>query len=93
MPRWLLGILLVSAVVLVLVSARWLCDPYMRKAAQQRKLLGAIREAHGSVLYDWWPGSSNPPGPPWLRRLLGDEYFQEIRGVMLDNNPFVTAQM
>ncbi|HVW37995.1 MAG TPA: hypothetical protein VHB99_11845, partial [Pirellulales bacterium] len=58
---------------------------------RQRNLAAAMEGVNGQPVYDWWlGGASGPPGPDWLRSWLGDEYFQDLAGVMLDNNPTLT---
>ena len=60
-----------------------------RSATHQRRSVEAIRRMGGSVGYDWqgvsWEGQESDAAPPqgpaaprWARRLLGDEYFQEV---------------
>ncbi len=54
-------------------------------ARTQRELVMEILAAGGEVFYDWQvpddgseSGLEHPPGPDWLRRWLGDEYFQSV---------------
>ena len=60
-----------------------------RRASIQRRAVGAITAARGSVEYDYeWAGGKYTPGvrpwaPEWLRRAIGDEYFQEPTNVFL----------
>ncbi len=65
-----------------------------RKADDQRKAVRALKEANGSYHYDWefvggkYAKGRKPPGPDWLRGLVGDEYFQEVTWVNLcDSRP------
>ncbi|HJT30451.1 MAG TPA: hypothetical protein VJ783_00185 [Pirellulales bacterium] len=54
------------------------------KAARlQRAIAADIRRLGGQVYYDWQlddedreTGRTEPPGPVWLRRWIGDDYFQ-----------------
>ena len=57
-------------------------------ARMQGEVVKAIKEAGGMVSYDWQltddgkiNGTEHPPGPAWLRRWLGDEYFQSVAAV------------
>jgi hypothetical protein len=58
-------------------------------ARRQREAVDAIVKAGGSVVYDFQrpanivgvPVATEPPGARWLRRLLGDEYFEDVIGV------------
>jgi hypothetical protein len=68
-----------------------------RRVAIQRQAVAAIKAAGGSVKYDYeWGKSPNgdlifllnpkPWAPAWLRRSIGDEYFQEVSTVLLTAN-------
>ena len=61
----------------------------------QRLAVAAIRAAGGTVLYDYQfstdpairtrlRGVTEPPAPRWLRRLVGDEFFQSAASVGSD---------
>jgi hypothetical protein len=58
-------------------------------ARKQRAIVAHIRSAGGSVQYDWQSdgrvfGAPKPiPGPRWLRRIVGDEPFQQVKAVHL----------
>jgi hypothetical protein len=64
-----------------------------RRASLQRRAVAQIEFLHGWVKYDWEPeiygcfdsraDTFHPPGPRWLRNMLGDEYFQEVVEVEL----------
>lgn len=61
----------------------------VNKARQQREAVAAVRRHGGWVYYDFQmvddkpvPGKQ-PWGPRWLRRALGDEYFQTVVSVNL----------
>lgn len=75
-----------SRLLLVLVGClcAWL-GVTANAARTQRELVKAILAAGGEVFYDWQvtddgsdSGLEHPPGPDWLRRWLGDEYFQSF---------------
>lgn len=61
------------------------------RAAVQRRAVAAIERKGGSVFYDYqfqedgdmkqW--SPSPPGPAWLRRIVGDDCFREVTHVTL----------
>ena len=51
--------------------------------SRQARAVAAIREAGGTVIYDWMEtaprtisSAGQPAGPKWLKKLLGDDYFQ-----------------
>ena len=52
----------------------------MQQARRQREAVKAIEEASGIVVYDYElnrppVGSPQPPGPAWMRKLLGVDFF------------------
>ncbi len=61
----------------------------MKKAREQKKAVEWVLENGGSVEYDWQTDddSGSPPGPKWVRRLVGDEFFQTVRMVCLIATP------
>jgi hypothetical protein len=69
------------------------------RAREQQEAVKAIEAMGGAVYYDWQieyehsekPGllfsinhDKPPPGPDWLRRLIGAEFFQDAEAVFLD---------
>ena len=80
-----------SAMVLILIiglPVGWKA----RRASIQRRAVAAIAAMGGYVTYEHeldqrgFPGISRPPpGPAWLRRLIGDEFFREVAWINLDN--------
>lgn len=78
------------AMLLVLVVGIGMSRP-VRKAYEQRVAVEAIRRYGGWVSYDWertalqsGTQTEGPHAPQWLRRCLGDEYFQKVVYVNLD---------
>ena len=73
---------------LILVAAVWL-GQVVQRARAQREAVAEIRRLHGVFGYDWRvrngrsARNATPPGPRWLRKLTGDEPFQEVIGVVL----------
>jgi hypothetical protein len=73
---------------LILVFGAWL-GWQVKKAREQREADAAVRRHGGWVHYDWEfvngkrTRGRQPPAPRWLRGVLGDEYFQEVRHVSL----------
>jgi hypothetical protein len=72
--------------VLTALCAVWLAY-VTNKARHQRETVARIHALGGSIEYDFQreaqpagKGSANarPPGWLWLRRLIGDEYFQDV---------------
>jgi hypothetical protein len=81
---------LLLLIAVVGVGLGWLVN----KIYYQRKAVALIEANSGRVEYDWStveigtsePRMSEPPGPRWLRRRIGNELFQEIESVVLDND-------
>ncbi len=62
----------------------------VREARQQQTAVSAIQRLGGFVTYDYEFDSQGrdvpnaaPPGPAWLRSLLGDDFFRNAYGVIL----------
>src|SRR4051794_4684008 len=93
MARRRLKLTLRASMVLV-VCVAVLLGWRVNKARQQREAVAAVRRHGGWVHYDYefvndklTPGRQ-PWGPRWLRRRLGDEYFQEVRSIgFTDDEP------
>ena len=70
----------------VAIPFTWL-ETEMKQARKQRAAVDWIEKAGGSVFYDYQPDPSGdipaakPPGPAWLRKLLGDDYFADVTSV------------
>ncbi len=78
------SLLLLPVVVAVLCS--WLATE-MKQARKQRDVVEWIEKAGGSVVYDYQDDRSGDlSGPPWLRTLLGDDLFADVKQVGLGNS-------
>ncbi len=54
----------------------------VERARKQREAVAWVDEMGGSVSYDYEvDGVLKPPGPKWLRNLLGIDYFDDVVGV------------
>ncbi len=83
-----------SFLILLTALAVWL-GFVVNRAREQREAVKEIEAVGGNVIYDWelsyLPAASpidlDPdaisPGPGWLRRLVGDEFFQDVGVVFL----------
>jgi hypothetical protein len=68
--------------VVVAVPCSWLATE-MKAARKQREAVAAIEKAGGKVGYDYEPDpylvpDAEPPGPAWLRKLLGNDLFVSV---------------
>jgi hypothetical protein len=73
-----------SFLILVTALAVWL-GIVVNRAREQREAVKAIEALGGEVVYDWKLelDREEPLGPRWLRELIGDDFFQEVRHVYL----------
>ena len=85
--------------ILLTALAVWL-GVVVNRAREQREAVEAMEAMGAEVYYDWqvqhtvdavtqhnlWSFDIEavPPGPNWLRSLIGDEYFQDVDVVYLD---------
>jgi Leucine-rich repeat (LRR) protein len=57
------------------------------RANRQRRAVETITKAGGEVLYDYQTVTgARPPGPEWLRTLLGENFFSEVAAVGLNQS-------
>jgi hypothetical protein len=84
--RTLLLLMLLVSVGMSLVATR------MRAARRQRDAVAAIKKSGGWVTYSHDDDTSfplpgrPPPGPLWLRRLLGDDFFTTVEGAYVESD-------
>ena len=65
----------------------------VERARKQREVVAWVQEMGGSVHYGYelydntvFLPNAKPPGPEWLRNLLGIDYFGDVRCVFLDGS-------
>ena len=70
------------------------------RARQQRLAVAWVLGQGGQVTYDWQFDEDDrrretnlPPGPAWLRRCLGDEFFQVVKAVTLHDTDVEDVSM
>jgi hypothetical protein len=86
--RHRLRISLRAMLLILLLLSLWL-GWQVNKVREQREAVAAVRRCGGLVYYDYeyvngrFTGGRGPWAPRWLRGLLGDEFFQEVRHVNL----------
>ena len=68
--------------VLFAIACSWFAVR-MKRARRQEEAVKAIREAGG---YVWYGSSSTPPGPAWMRKLLGNDFFATVNLVVSMGN-------
>src|SRR5215212_8991883 len=85
--RWLFRLSLRSLFIILTLAAVWLAVVFQR-CREQRAAVARINELGGFVRYehelDFIRGRIREPmlpGPTWLRRLLGPEFFQTVNWV------------
>lgn len=72
-------------------------------AQRQKRAVDALQQGGVGIFFDYyWEIDANDPeisilkhnpvqpGPAWLRKLIGDEYFREVVGVSLNNQCSIT---
>ncbi len=79
-----------AMLVMLTVFCVWL-GVQVNRANKQKAAVRWLEENGGRVRYDWQfdrddqrNGNTEPPGPIWLRQQIGDEYFQSVRFVRLN---------
>jgi hypothetical protein len=97
--RWYQYSLRSLLVLMVLVASlgSWFAVK-RQQLEKQRAAVKAIGEMGGEVEYDYQLDGSGrlnldaePPGPAWLRNLLGDDFFTHVVCVYLDGSPITDA--
>jgi Leucine-rich repeat (LRR) protein len=86
--------------LLVLLSGLWM-GWKVNRANDQRRAVAAILRAHGSIGYDYQFSvskgyrrpSARPSAPAWLRKWLGDEFFQEVTSVQFIYRPVTDVDL
>jgi Leucine Rich repeat len=79
---------LLIATVIIAVLCGWLGSQFEQRRKQQEAVREVVK-AGGDVLYDYervegdrhWEPRAEPPGPAWLRNLLGEDFFGDIEYV------------
>jgi Leucine Rich repeat len=85
--RTLLFFTLICAVGSALVARR------MDQKHNEREIVEAILKLGGLVEYDYQIDRAKPPGPDWLRNVLGENYFSDVEVVILQNVPDADARL
>jgi hypothetical protein len=85
--RWRFQFSLRSLLILTVVVAvpfSWLAVE-INGARKQKEVVDALSQFTGSVSYDYeydsignWIPTTEPPGPSWLRKVLGDDFFVNV---------------
>ena len=61
-----------------------------KRVEDQKRAVAAIEAVGGKAVYDFewpftYPFAEQPPGPVWLRKLLGDDYFRTAVGAVFQD--------
>jgi hypothetical protein len=92
MRRWcqfsLKGLLVLVSVACVLLGT---VGVKMNRKRHEREVVAEIERLGGWVLFDWQrdDDETEPPGPSWIRRLVGDDFFSRVYSVMLIGPQYV----
>jgi hypothetical protein len=83
---------LLLCVLVCAVACDWFVSRIQR-AKRQREAVEAIEKSGGRVKYDYQfdrsgnkPQNAKPPGPAWLRKLLGDDFFAYVVHAEVNTN-------
>ncbi len=99
--RWRFQFSIRSLLVLagvVAIPCSWL-GMEMRAAEKQREAVDEITKLRGDVTYDWqvyangYTLQRQPPGPAWLRNLLGEDFFAVVIVVSLHHTEATDATL
>jgi hypothetical protein len=85
--RSLLMLMLLACIAMIPVAIR------EQQAKKQREAVDAVRKLGGSVTYDGLLATGEAPGPVWLHRLLGEDFFITVGGVRLDYTKVTDADL
>jgi hypothetical protein len=67
---------------LVAVACSWLTVK-MVQARKQKKAVDVLREMGGIIEYDYQRKNTEMYAPAWLRKILGDDFFNNVTHVWL----------
>ena len=91
-----IGSLLILTVAVAIPSS-WLAVE-MKAAKEQQEAVKEITKCGGHFLYDCnlddtdqYIPTAQPPGPPWLRKVLTDDFFQAVVRVDIDSYEITDA--
>jgi hypothetical protein len=62
------------------VGAAWI-ERKLERARQQQEVVDRIMKSGGRLSYDYETSDATPPGPKWLRQLVGQCFFSEVVAV------------
>ena len=65
----------------------------MQQAKKQRTAVAAVRSLGGSLSYDGLLATGEAPGPVWLQKLLGEDFFVTVDGVKFDEIEVTDADL
>ena len=85
---------LLVVVLLASIGMSWFAVK-MQQARRQEEAVAAVRKLGARVTYNYQEGDpyADPPTPVWLRRLLGDDFFFAVTGVLLDHHQVTDTEV
>lgn len=73
------GLVVVAALLAILAGWK------VNVVRQQRAAVAEVARFDARIVYDYQDrGSGRPPGPNWLLRLFGDDFFADVVGIEID---------
>ena len=91
--RHLLRFRLATLLTVVTLICVWL-GAVTERVRNQKAALAALRRLGASVVFDHqldargdYDPDGQPPGPVWLRKFIGDEFFQSVATVRTYDSP------
>jgi hypothetical protein len=83
---------LLIGVVVVAVPCAWL-GRMIEQKRRERAFVDQIRKWGGIVTYDYQIARSEPSGPTWLRSLLGENFFNDVKVAYIGGIPITDADL
>ncbi len=76
---------------------------FSNRARRQKYVVEKVRALGGTVAYDFqkqkggrWNDfdfKNSPPGPDWMRRFIGDDYFESVVQIGLQKTPITDSDL
>ena len=90
--RTLLALVALASIAMSWFTVKW------NQAKRQRAAVESIVDAGGAVVYQYQYGAdgdrignAEPPGPTWLRRILGVDFLSDVHDVLVVDTEWADA--